>query len=247
MSALIEINDLHYHYEAHRPVLSALQTYINEGDITAILGPSGCGKSTLLRLIARLRKPTSGHIHYARPLDFGFVFQQPTLLDWDSVRRNVALPLRLRRDTKANIKANAIADQWLERVGLQARADDLPRALSGGMQMRVSFARAMAAAPHIVLLDEPFAALDELTRQDLGQVFRDVIKRENISSVFVTHSVQESVFLADRIIVLPPQAGSLRADIPVTGPDRRDAAWRQDPAYLAQVSAVSDILRGGSR
>ncbi len=240
MTALIELDEVAFHYEASKPVLGPLSTHIEEGQITAILGPSGCGKSTLLRLMSHLRPISSGQLRHHRALQFGFVFQQATLLNWRSTQANIALPLTLRGDKNAT----AIADQWLARIGLKDRADALPRELSGGMQMRVSFARAMAASPDILLFDEPFAALDELTRHDLAHVVRDEIKKENLSGVFVTHSVQESVFVADRVLVMPPRAGAIVHDMMITGPAQRSDSWRTDDAYLNQVSRLSDILRG---
>lgn len=257
MSTLIGLEEVRYSYTPDRPVIGPLSLQIKQGDITAVLGPSGCGKSTLLRLIAALRPPSGGTIRYEQPVQFGFVFQHPTLLDWRSARDNVALPLLLNRrknnpsaekETGQGVSvaapnADQIANAWLDRMGLRDSADQHPRALSGGMQMRVSIARAMAAQPDCLLFDEPFAALDELTRFDLNRMVRSVVRQEHLTALFVTHSVQESVFLADRVLILPKHAGPIIADLSISGPAQRNDEWRADPLFLEQTQAISAILR----
>jgi NitT/TauT family transport system ATP-binding protein len=213
---------------------------IGSGDFVALLGPSGCGKSTLLRLIAGLDQPDTGRIVWdgARG-DIGFVFQDATLLPWASALDNVRLPLRLRGRDGAH--GQAVARAALARVGLAGFEDAKPRQLSGGMRMRVSIARSLVLQPKLLLMDEPFAALDEFTRHALQDDLRRLWASAGCSIVFVTHSIYEAAYLARRIVVMSPRPGRIAAEI---GSDLREEGDRRlDPAYAALVGEVTKAMR----
>jgi NitT/TauT family transport system ATP-binding protein len=223
--------------------LEDITTTIGGGEFVALLGPSGCGKSTLLRLMAGLEAPSSGDIAWAdgppKPGEIGFVFQDATLMPWASAEKNVLLPLKLRGETGAAAKAQVSAA--LLQVGLQDFAAAKPAALSGGMRMRVSIARALVSAPKLLLMDEPFAALDEFTRHKLQEDLRALQLRDGKTVVFVTHSIYEAAYLASRILVMSPRPGRIAADIAshvADGPDRRTA-----PDYTALVKEITGVLR----
>jgi NitT/TauT family transport system ATP-binding protein len=233
--------------------LAGLDLGVAPGELLALLGPSGCGKSTALRLMAGLAAPTTGSVErrLPDPHAVGFVFQEPTLMPWATVERNVALPLKLLGLPRSEIRRRV--DEWLERLGLGGFARAYPRQLSGGMRMRVSIARALAAGPRLLLLDEPFAALDEITRWRLNDELLDLWRSENLTIVFVTHSVYESAYLATRIAVLSARPGRIVGEINVDAPVPRGAAYgeeyRDSEAYLRTCRAVSarlaEALGGG--
>ncbi|ABD86146.1 ABC transporter ATP-binding protein [Rhodopseudomonas palustris] len=234
-------------YRSGAPALGPLDLDVGRGEFVALLGPSGCGKSTALRLIAGLAQPSSGTVQRtAHPVTrrgehaIGFVFQEPTLMPWASVRGNVALPLRLARASRADVAARV--EEALTRVGLREAADALPRELSGGMKMRVSLARALVTDPDILLLDEPFAALDEITRfrlnNDLLTLWRELRK----TVIFVTHSVFESVYLSQRVIVMTPKPGRIAATFRIAAEEPRDDRFRTSAGYAAQCREISDAL-----
>ena len=224
--------------------LDTVDLTINEGDFLSLLGPSGCGKSTALRIIAGLSTPTSGGLDWrGGALDrsgIGFVFQEPTLLPWASVFDNVWLPLRLRGVSKA--KAAPAVMEMLARVHLDGFAQAVPRELSGGMKMRVSIARAMVTKPRVLLMDEPFAALDEITRFKLNNDLLELWQDERFTAIFVTHSVFESVFLSSRIVVMAARPGRVFRDMSVDAPYPRDEAFRTSPTYAALCREASDVL-----
>ena len=210
---------------------------VGSHDFVALLGPSGCGKSTLLRLIAALDQPDQGRVMWdGAPLPLGFVFQEPTLLPWASALDNVRLPLRLRGEN-----GHAAARAALARVGLAGFEAARPRQLSGGMRMRVSLARALIIAPRLLLLDEPFAALDEFTRHGLQDDLRQLWRADGSSIVFVTHSIYEAAYLAQRIIVMSPRPGRIAAEIESTLRDEADR--RLMPAYAALVAEITRALQ----
>lgn len=214
---------------------------IAQGDFLALLGPSGCGKSTLLRMIAGLAEPSAGTID--RPdgnESVGFVFQEPTLMPWATAEANVALPLELHGTPKR--EARERAREWLRLVGLAGFEGAYPRALSGGMKMRVSIARALVTRPRLLLLDEPFAALDEITRFKLNNDLLELWQRERFTVVFVTHSVFESVYLAHRIVVMAAKPGRVADEIAVASPYPRDEEFRTSAAYAAHCREVSQSL-----
>jgi NitT/TauT family transport system ATP-binding protein len=225
----------------------ALQDFsldIREGEFVSLLGPSGCGKSTILRLIAGLSEPTAGAISWAGgssapERSIGFVFQEPTLMPWATVFDNVFLPLRIAGQSR-DAAAERIM-QILAQVGLADFARAYPRELSGGMKMRVSIARALVTGPSLLLMDEPFAALDEITRfklnDDLLALWRELRK----TVVFVTHSVFESVYLSQRVVVMTPRPGRVAATLAVEAP-RRDAQFRTSAEYASYCRQASEAL-----
>jgi NitT/TauT family transport system ATP-binding protein len=216
---------------------------IREGDFLSLLGPSGCGKSTALRLIAGLSTPTLGKLEWQKALGddcVGFVFQEPTLLPWANVFDNVWLPLRLRGVSRA--KAAPAVMELLERVHLDGFANAMPRELSGGMKMRVSIARGLVTRPRVLLMDEPFAALDEITRFKLNNDLLELWQEQRFTVVFVTHSVFESVFLSNRIVVMAARPGRVYDEVAVEAPYPRDEDFRTSPDYAALCRRTSDVL-----
>ena len=216
------------------------------GGFVAIVGPSGCGKSTLLRIVAGLDAPTAGTVRApatsgagAPPLSY--VFQDPTLMPWASVYDNVWLPLRVAGRSRA--QARAEIEPMLETVGLAGFARAYPRELSGGMKMRVSIARALVSGPELLLMDEPFAALDEITRTKLNDDLLDWWRARGLTALFVTHSVFEAVFLSRRVIVMSPRPGRFVAEVEVDEPYPRDDAFRTSQRYAQCCAEVSRALR----
>jgi len=224
--------------------LGDLDATIESGSFVSLLGPSGCGKSTALRLIAGLDTPSSGSVLWegGRP-ELGFVFQEPTLMAWASAQKNVALPLELEK--KPRTLSASRAAEALAAVGLKGFEQSLPRELSGGMRMRVSIARALVAQPEALLMDEPFAALDESTRARLNGDLLRLWSEEKFTVVFVTHSVFESVFLSQRILVLSGRPGRLLADIANPAPYPRDELYRTSPQFNDVARDVLLALKAG--
>ena len=221
------------------------------GEFVAILGPSGCGKSTLLRMIAGLDRPDAGSIELrdaaggAAPRNaVAYVFQDAHLLPWRDVQGNVALPLELQG--RAAGERRDAAMRAIERVGLADAARRHPAQLSGGMRMRVSLARALVTEPRLLLLDEPFAALDEITRQELDDQLRALWSDTGATVLFVTHSIAEAVFLAERAIVLTPRPARILLDHPVDLGRTRDAALRGDPRFARETRVLFEALRRGT-
>ncbi|HEY2526455.1 MAG TPA: ABC transporter ATP-binding protein [Xanthobacteraceae bacterium] len=234
--------------------LADVDLTICSGEFISLLGPSGCGKSTLLKLIAGLTAPSSGAIGWPRSTGepsgkyggksepaLGFVFQDPTLLPWRTVTENVYLPLQLSGVSKSAARER-IAEA-LDQVGLHGFADSYPRQLSGGMKMRVSIARALVTAPQILLMDEPFAALDEIARLKLNDELLELFVRRGLTVVFVTHSVYESVFLSSRIVVLSSRPGRIAAEIPIVTDHPRSEEFRTSAIYNEQCRLVLAALR----
>lgn len=223
--------------------LDGLTMSVNAGDFISLLGPSGCGKSTALRIMAGLTQPTAGRIEWhggQQAGDLGVVFQEPTLMPWATVADNVWLPFRLRGQSY-----NAVKDEVLEvlrLVGLDRFLGAYPRELSGGMRMRVSIARAMVTRPRLILMDEPFAALDEITRFKLNNDLLALKARVGCTVVFVTHSVFESVFLSDRIVVMAARPGRVVREVTVDAPYPRDESFRTSAEYAAHCRAASAAL-----
>ncbi len=212
---------------------------IEAGSFTSIVGPSGCGKSTLLRMIAGLDQPNGGVIE-GRPAEVGLVFQDATLMPWADVQANVYLPLRLAGVTRADA-APRVAEA-LALVGLTDFSHAYPRALSGGMKMRVAIARALVTRPRLLLMDEPFAALDEITRNRLNDDLLRLWREQGFTVVFITHSVFESVYLSTDIVVMTPRPGRVMAVHKIGGAPVRDASFRASAAYLEGCRAVSHDL-----
>jgi NitT/TauT family transport system ATP-binding protein len=213
------------------------------GEVIAVVGPSGCGKSTLLRMASGLSEPTSGRITVADS-NVGYVFQDATLLPWRTVQRNLELFGELAGLARAERRARAA--QALELAGLTGFERHRPRQLSGGMRMRVSLARALTMRPRVFLLDEPFGALDEITRQRLGDEFLAIYEREQFAAIFVTHSVSEAAYLASRVLVMSRRPGRITAEIPVPFGYPRDGSLRFDPDFVAVTAAISQALLAAS-
>ncbi|MEJ0068355.1 MAG: ABC transporter ATP-binding protein [Pseudomonadota bacterium] len=228
--------------------LDGVSLDIRAGEFLSLVGPSGCGKSTVLRLIAGLGELSAGRIEWPGLADatatdqrLGFVFQEPTLMPWATVSANVMLPLRLKgvpRDAAA-----PRVEAALRRVGLEGFARAYPRELSGGMKMRVSIARALVTEPRVLLMDEPFAALDEITRFKLNNDLLALWQEQRWTVIFVTHSVYESVYLSSRIAVMAARPGRVVADLPIDAPYPRDEAFRTSSAYNGFCRTVSAALQ----
>ncbi|MEM9231402.1 MAG: ABC transporter ATP-binding protein [Pseudomonadota bacterium] len=225
---------------------------VREGDFISLLGPSGCGKSTALRLVAGLSRPTKGRINWhlpgaaeSRSGDIGVVFQEPTLMPWATVEDNVWLPMRLNGETKFAVRDKIL--DTLRLVGLEKFAKAYPRELSGGMKMRVSIARAMVTRPRLILMDEPFAALDEITRFKLNNDLLEMKDKLGCTVIFVTHSVFESVFLSDRIVIMAARPGRVIRELTVDAPYPRDEAFRTSAEYAGHTRAASDALHEALR
>jgi NitT/TauT family transport system ATP-binding protein len=228
--------------------LSNVDLTVGRGQFVSLIGPSGCGKSTLLRLIADLTVPTSGTVTVAGKAarrarldqEYGIVFQQAGLFEWRTVRRNVELPLELRRTPQRRARA----EEMLDLVGLLEFAGHYPAQLSGGMQQRVAIARALAVHPPLLLMDEPFGALDEMTRERLQGELLQISAKTATSTVFVTHSIPEAVYLSDLVVVMSPRPGRVTATIAVDLGERTEAT-RQSPAFFDAITEVRRALRGG--
>jgi NitT/TauT family transport system ATP-binding protein len=234
-------------YDNGVSALGPLDLDVRKGEFVSLLGPSGCGKSTALRLIAGLNAPTSGAVRISPANEaararhqIGFVFQEPTLMPWTSVRENVRLPLRLAHVPSA--EASARVDEALSQVGLSEFADAFPRELSGGMKMRVSLARALVTDPEILLMDEPFAALDEITRFRLNNDLLSLWRNLRKTVIFVTHSVFESVYLSQRVIVMTSRPGRIGSEFRIDAPEPRAEDFRTSAEYAAYCRKVSAAL-----
>ncbi len=244
----IELRGVTKRYGVAPPVLENIDLIVRKGEFVSIIGPSGCGKSTVLKLVAGLIPVNSGALLVdgmtpanAREI-VSFIFQDPTLLPWRTVEKNVGLALELDhtpRDTRPQ-RVNAL----LELVGLAHVARSYPRQLSGGMKMRVSIARALASRPRILLMDEPFGALDEMSRDRLNEELLRLREEQMWTVLFVTHSVAEAVYLSDRIVVLAPHPGRVAHEIAVDLPVPRDANLRSSAAMDECIAVVSRALRG---
>jgi NitT/TauT family transport system ATP-binding protein len=220
------------------------------GEFLSLLGPSGCGKSTLLRMIAGLGETSAGTIIWPQSQgrdatghggELGFVFQEPTLMPWATALANVIMPLKLKGISKSD--AEARAGEMLNSVGLGSFLKSYPRELSGGMKMRVSIARALVTQPRLLLMDEPFAALDEITRHKLNDDLLRLWQKQKFTAVFVTHSVFESVYLSERIVVMAARPGRIMADLTVDAPYPRDEIFRTSAEYGALCRVASDTLK----
>jgi NitT/TauT family transport system ATP-binding protein len=230
--------------------LQGIDLQIEPGEFVSLIGPSGCGKSTLLRLIGDLTEPSTGTVevngksaHQARlDHDYGMVFQDSVLFDWRNVAKNVGLPLEMLGWDRTRRKERV--EEMLRLVELQGFGDHYPWQLSGGMQMRVAIARALSFEPALLLMDEPFGALDEMTRERLNIELLDLWRRLESTIVFVTHSISEAVFLSTRVVVMSPRPGRIAGVVPIDLPQPRSADTREDPRFFEHVTAVRELLRG---
>lgn len=242
MTAIAELRRVERSFSNGVKALGPLDLTIGRGEFLSLLGPSGCGKSTALRVIAELLSPSHGELVWsAGKPRIGFVFQDPTLMPWANVRDNVRLPLDL--EGVPRIEANARAEAALARIGLSGYSEAYPRALSGGMRMRASIARALAARPQLLLMDEPFAALDEISRNALNEALLKLWREDELTILFVTHSVYESTFLSTRIIMLTPRPGRIAGEFRPESLAERTADWRLTPGYAQAARQVSLALR----
>ena len=229
--------------------LRDIELTIEDGEFVSLIGPSGCGKSTLLRLVGDLTGPTSGSIEVngktpkqaRRDRDYAMVFQRATLLEWRSVAKNVQLPLEIIGVPKTERERKAA--EYLELVQLGDFAGHYPWQLSGGMQQRVAIARGLVFDPSLLLMDEPFGALDEMTRERMQMELMEIWRRTGKTVVFVTHSIPEAVFLSTRVVVLSPRPGRITEIIEVGLPQPRVFETREDPAYFEKLTAVREALR----
>lgn len=231
-----------------RPVVRDVNLALARREFVAIVGRSGCGKTTLLRMIAGLLRPTVGELRLGgtdgRPR-IAYVFQDPTLVPWRTALENVRLPLDLQRRPRQ--EATAAARQSLLRTGLTvADADKFPHTLSGGMRMRVSLSRALVTRPEVLLLDEPFAALDDLTRQQMHEELLGLCRDEGCTSILVTHNIAEALFLAQRVIVMSGRPGTIAAEVAVPFPPVRRAELRAQPEFARLVGEVGRHLEGAA-
>jgi NitT/TauT family transport system ATP-binding protein len=242
MPPLLSLSAIAKTFDNGTKAIQRLDMEVANGEFVSLVGPSGCGKSTALRIIAGLLSPDQGAVTFAgeKP-EIGFVFQEPTLMPWASALANVRLPLDLEHMSRR--EADERARNALARVRLGGFENAYPRELSGGMKMRVSIARAIAAEPKLLLMDEPFAALDELTRQALNDDLLKLWREDALTVIFVTHSVYESTYLSSRVVVMTPRPGRVAANIALTPPPVRDEHYRLTPAFTEAARKVSGALR----
>ncbi len=250
--SIIEVNGVSKSFGAGQDAVYALQDVslkVEAGEFISLIGPSGCGKSTLMRVIADLIHPTSGDVRVkgktARQAradrDYGIVFQSPVLYEWRNIRRNVELPLQVMGYPKSEWDGRVNA--MLELVGLRDFDHKYPWQLSGGMQQRVSIARALAFQPSILLMDEPFGALDEITREYMNLELLNIFTRTDVTIIFVTHSIPEAIFLSTRVVVMTPRPGEIRTIVPIDLPHPRSFETRETPRYYELVTEVREALR----
>lgn len=242
----VTVTDVRKTFAGGVEAVAGVSLEVPAGQFLALLGPSGCGKSTLLRIVAGLEEPTGGTVRLSDPptgrrRDVAFVFQDPHLLPWRTVLQNAALPLELHGISR--LERLAAARDALAQVGLTDAVDRYPAQLSGGMRMRVSLARAVVTRPKLLLLDEPFAALDEITRQQLDEQLRALWWQSGMTILFVTHSIGEAVFLAERAIVFSARPARVRLDRTIDLPTDRDAMLRTRPEFAAQTREMFAALR----
>ncbi|MFW0794149.1 ABC transporter ATP-binding protein [Gordonia sp. CPCC 205515] len=237
---VVSVSGVTKQYDSGTRALADVDLDIAEGDFVAVVGPSGCGKSTLLRMAAGLERPSAGSVALATD-SVGFIFQEPTLLPWRSVRANVELVAEIARLPKSERRTRA--QRAIDAVGLTGFESQLPRMLSGGMKMRASLARTLTSEPEVMLLDEPFGALDEMTRLDMQTELQRLYAERGFTAMFITHSVSEAVFLANRVIVMSARSGRIVADTRIDFPYPRHPELRYDPQFTAYVAEISDTLR----
>jgi NitT/TauT family transport system ATP-binding protein len=253
-SAAVELRGVSKSFAARRGAVLAVQDIdltIARGEFVSLIGPSGCGKSTLLRIVADLLQPSAGEVRVnGKPArqarldqDYGIAFQQAGLLDWRTVLANIELPLELHGVDRAKRRARAI--ELIELVGLAEFAKHRPPQLSGGMQQRVAIARALAERPALLLMDEPFGALDEMTRERMQNELVRISGETGAAVVFVTHSIPEAVFLSDRVAVMSARPGRISDIVPIALGERTDDT-REAPGFYAAITQVREALRGRS-
>ena len=258
-SSLIHLDNLHVSFKGGASgqrlrVLDGIKLLVLEGQFLTILGPSGCGKGTLLRVMAGLLPPERGEIRWQgdllenRASRMAMNFQKPVLLPWLSVWENALLPVRLTGKTNGHVLAPDLEQRLVDLLnltGLARFAHSMPHELSGGMQMRAALVRTLITRPDLVFMDEPFSAIDELTRQDLGQEFREIAQSSGAATVFVTHSIQEAAFLSDRIIILSPRPSHIVEDLEVRYGNERTDALRRSRDFLDVCDHLREVMAHG--
>ncbi len=250
-ASLVSVKDVSMVFPTGTVALQNASLEIAAGEFISLIGPSGCGKTTLLRLLADLIQPTSGSIRVGgktpeearKSRAYGYVFQAPTLMEWRTVLQNVMLPLEVMGVPKAEHKPRA--ERMLALVGLEKFARHYPWQLSGGMQQRVSIARALAFDPQLLFMDEPFGALDEITRENLNLELLRLWRETGKTIIFVTHSIPEAVFLSTRIVVMTPRPGKIETVIPVDLPQPRNFETRETTRFFEIATQVREALRKG--
>ena len=240
VTPLVTLRGVDKSFKSGTVALQNVDLDIRDGEFLSLLGPSGCGKSTVLRIVAGLTTISGGHVQWRGQPSLGFVFQEPTLAPWSDVFDNVWLPLRLKGVSRRD--ARAPVEEALVNVGLTGFERAYPRELSGGMKMRVSIARALVLKPAVLLMDEPFAALDEITRAKLNDDLLSLRANLRTTIVFVTHSVYESVYLSTRICVMEPRPGRVVAEIGIDPSVVRDEEFRLGPYYADRAREASAAL-----
>jgi NitT/TauT family transport system ATP-binding protein len=251
-AAAVSISGLSKTFKGGTTALQGIDLEIEPREFVSLIGPSGCGKSTLLRIIGDLIEPSAGRVvvngkpapQARRDRDYGIVFQDAVLYDWRTVAKNIALPLEMDRWDKRRRRGRVA--EMLELVELEAFADHHPWQLSGGMQQRVSIARALSFSPALLLMDEPFGALDEMTRERLNGELLRIWNETGSTIVFVTHSIAEAVFLSTRVVVMSPRPGRVSSVIGIDLPQPRTAATREEPRFFELVTQVREALHMGS-
>lgn len=251
MSVDIEIEGVSHAYKTTHgllPVLEGLDLKIPAGDFTAVVGPSGCGKSTLTRLVAGLMFPDKGQVKLAGEVvrsprsTVGMAFQNPVLLEWRSILQNVILPLEIVKNSYSQKQKEDRARELLDLVGLSGFEDKRPSELSGGMRQRASLCRALVHKPEILILDEPFGALDAFTREDLWQIMRDLRKQQSFTSLLITHDLRESVFLADQVVVLSGRPARTQYTLDVDLPDDRTIEQIYTPEAVGMLAVLREQI-----
>ncbi len=248
----VEIDSVSVSFPSRGGVIDALADVslnVGRNEFVSIVGRSGCGKSTLLRAISNLIPPNKGQVRiggfssadYQRRRKFGFVFQDASLFAWKTVRQNIELPLEVLGVGTAAERRRRVSE-LLSLVRLEGFGDHYPAQLSGGMRQRVSIARALSYEPEILLMDEPFGALDEFTRREMHDELIGIWKARSLTVVFVTHSLSEALYLSDRIVVMAPRPGRVKSIVPVVYPRAADPALRSSPAYVRQIEALEALL-----
>lgn len=240
-SSLLQIEHLKKEYLS-KVILRDLSMQISKGELLCLLGPSGCGKSTLLKILADLETPDAGVIRWQKKDAFSFVFQDAELLPWRTTLENVRLPLELKSKLSKK-EQNERSMQALQRVGLEDFAKHFPHEMSGGMKMRTSIARALVSTPTLLFMDEPFSALDEVTRFGLQSQLRKICFEQKLTIVFVTHSILEAVFLADRVVLMSAKEGLLVLDEKINFECERDEGVRQTLRYKNYVTMIGEKMR----
>jgi NitT/TauT family transport system ATP-binding protein len=251
-AAAVSIAGVSKVFKGGTTALQGIDVEISPREFVSLIGPSGCGKSTLLRIIGDLTRPTSGTVVVngkpaptaRRDRDYGIVFQDAVLYDWRTVAKNIALPLEMDKWDKGR-RRDRVAEM-LDLVELQGFGDHYPWQLSGGMQQRVSIARALSFSPALLLMDEPFGALDEMTRERLNAELLSIWQETGSTIVFVTHSIAEAVFLSTRVVVMSPRPGRVSDVIEIGLPQPRTAATREEPRFFELVTQVREALHMGS-